>query len=74
MFAGRRDILGAAETGSGKTLAFGLPILTGILKIREKNDQISAPINQGQSDSEESDFENDVDLNGKDYIFTICFL
>ncbi|KAF5307170.1 hypothetical protein FQR65_LT00686 [Abscondita terminalis] len=33
---GRRDILGAAETGSGKTLAFGLPILTGILKIKEK--------------------------------------
>ncbi|XP_063542129.1 ATP-dependent RNA helicase DDX24 [Cydia strobilella] len=33
---GRRDILGAAETGSGKTLAFGLPILTGILKLKEK--------------------------------------
>ncbi|KAF5301320.1 hypothetical protein FQA39_LY10718 [Lamprigera yunnana] len=32
---GRRDILGAAETGSGKTLAFGLPIITGILKIKE---------------------------------------
>ncbi|CAH2240978.1 jg19732 [Pararge aegeria aegeria] len=33
---GRRDILGAAETGSGKTLAFGLPILTGIMKLKEK--------------------------------------
>lgn len=33
---GRRDILGAAETGSGKTLAFGLPILSGILKLREE--------------------------------------
>ncbi|XP_063629455.1 uncharacterized protein LOC134800828 [Cydia splendana] len=33
---GRRDILGAAETGSGKTLAFGLPILTGILRLKEK--------------------------------------
>lgn len=33
---GRRDILGAAETGSGKTLAFGLPILSGILKLKEK--------------------------------------
>ncbi|KAL0861360.1 hypothetical protein ABMA27_008911 [Loxostege sticticalis] len=33
---GRRDILGAAETGSGKTLAFGLPILTGIIKLKEK--------------------------------------
>lgn len=33
---GRRDILGAAETGSGKTLAFGLPILSGIIKLKEK--------------------------------------
>ncbi|XP_028172581.1 ATP-dependent RNA helicase DDX24 [Ostrinia furnacalis] len=33
---GRRDILGAAETGSGKTLAFGLPILTGIIRLKEK--------------------------------------
>ncbi|CAG9570852.1 unnamed protein product [Danaus chrysippus] len=36
---GRRDILGAAETGSGKTLAFGLPILTGIMKLKEKAEQ-----------------------------------
>lgn len=34
-FLGRRDILGAAETGSGKTLAFGLPILNGILRMKE---------------------------------------
>lgn len=27
--------MGAAETGSGKTLAFGLPILSGILKLKE---------------------------------------
>lgn len=33
---GRRDILGAAETGSGKTLAFGIPIVTGIIKLKEK--------------------------------------
>uniref|UniRef100_A0A1B0GME8 ATP-dependent RNA helicase n=1 Tax=Phlebotomus papatasi TaxID=29031 RepID=A0A1B0GME8_PHLPP len=33
---GRRDILGAAETGSGKTLAFGLPILNGILELKER--------------------------------------
>ncbi|XP_053618288.1 ATP-dependent RNA helicase DDX24 [Plodia interpunctella] len=33
---GRRDILGAAETGSGKTLAFGLPILSGIMKLKEE--------------------------------------
>ncbi|XP_050671189.1 ATP-dependent RNA helicase DDX24-like [Leptidea sinapis] len=35
---GRRDILGAAETGSGKTLAFGLPIISGIMKLKEKAD------------------------------------
>ncbi|XP_066590951.1 ATP-dependent RNA helicase DDX24 [Prorops nasuta] len=34
---GRRDILGAAETGSGKTLAFGIPIINGILEIKEKH-------------------------------------
>lgn len=28
--------MGAAETGSGKTLAFGLPILSGIMKLKEK--------------------------------------
>ncbi|GBP67429.1 ATP-dependent RNA helicase DDX24 [Eumeta japonica] len=33
----RRDILGAAETGSGKTLAFGIPILAGIMKLKEKH-------------------------------------
>lgn len=31
----KRDILGAAETGSGKTLAFGIPIVSGILKLKE---------------------------------------
>lgn len=34
--AGRKDILGAAETGSGKTLAFGIPILNGILQLKEQ--------------------------------------
>ncbi|KAJ8932923.1 hypothetical protein NQ314_014340 [Rhamnusium bicolor] len=55
---GRRDILGAAETGSGKTLAFGLPILAGILKIKEQstNKRISDEL-MNNSDSEESDFE-----------------
>lgn len=37
---GRRDILGAAETGSGKTLAFGIPIIHGIMQIK------NAPKNQ----------------------------
>ncbi|KAL4705452.1 hypothetical protein ACJJTC_007024 [Scirpophaga incertulas] len=35
---GRRDIIGAAETGSGKTLAFGLPILSGIMTLKQKAD------------------------------------
>ncbi|KAK1130176.1 hypothetical protein K0M31_018316 [Melipona bicolor] len=33
---GHRDILGAAETGSGKTLAFGIPIINGILELKNK--------------------------------------
>lgn len=70
-FLGRRDILGAAETGSGKTLAFGLPILTGILKINEKiNYKSLQKVHKGllhkgtESDSEESDFENEINENG----------
>lgn len=35
---GRKDILGAAETGSGKTLAFGIPILNGILALKENGE------------------------------------
>lgn len=39
---GHRDILGAAETGSGKTLAFGIPIINGILELKNKqSDQIN---------------------------------
>lgn len=48
---GRRDILGAAETGSGKTLAFGLPILTGILKMKEKGGEV-AEVDGGSDDEE----------------------
>jgi ATP-dependent RNA helicase DDX24/MAK5 len=32
---GYKDIMGAAETGSGKTLAFGIPIIKGILDLKE---------------------------------------
>lgn len=39
---GHRDILGAAETGSGKTLAFGIPIINGILELKNKQcDQLN---------------------------------
>lgn len=58
---GRRDILGAAETGSGKTLAFGLPILTGILRIKEKSLQTN---NSEENGSEESDFESEFNDTG----------
>ncbi|XP_022224518.2 ATP-dependent RNA helicase DDX24 [Drosophila obscura] len=34
---GKKDILGAAETGSGKTLAFGIPMLTGIMELKQRN-------------------------------------
>ncbi|XP_057657837.1 ATP-dependent RNA helicase DDX24 [Diorhabda carinulata] len=60
---GRRDILGAAETGSGKTLAFGLPILTGILKIKEKRVESNNSHENG-SNSDESDFESELNDTG----------
>lgn len=56
LFLGRRDILGAAETGSGKTLAFGLPILTGILKMKEKGVGVAAGVDD-ESDDGEADGE-----------------
>lgn len=34
---GKRDILGAAETGSGKTLAFGIPMISGIMRLKENS-------------------------------------
>ncbi|XP_068148260.1 ATP-dependent RNA helicase DDX24 [Drosophila tropicalis] len=34
---GKKDILGAAETGSGKTLAFGIPLIAGIMDLKERN-------------------------------------
>jgi len=40
---GRRDILGAAETGSGKTLAFGIPIIKGILDLKNQNKDQNSP-------------------------------
>lgn len=41
----RKDILGAAETGSGKTLAFGIPILNGILELKQgANNADAAPL------------------------------
>lgn len=39
---GRRDILGAAETGSGKTLAFGIPIIKGILELKNQQTETAA--------------------------------
>ncbi|CAD6240956.1 GSCOCG00009027001-RA-CDS [Cotesia congregata] len=55
---GRRDILGAAETGSGKTLAFGIPILTGILRLKKEEPQIENNIQESEED-EEAETESD---------------
>ncbi|XP_061380604.1 ATP-dependent RNA helicase DDX24 [Danaus plexippus] len=68
---GRRDILGAAETGSGKTLAFGLPILTGIMKLKEKAEQKGLDVYdipfKKTSVKKRKDVENKKEkINGKD--------
>lgn len=41
---GKRDILGAAETGSGKTLAFGIPIIEGIIRHKQKSQDDTKPL------------------------------
>lgn len=68
---GRRDILGAAETGSGKTLAFGLPILSGILKLKEKAelkglDVYDIPYKKGSSKKKDVEVKNDEKRNKKE--------
>ncbi|KAH8369881.1 hypothetical protein KR093_001347 [Drosophila rubida] len=53
---GKKDILGAAETGSGKTLAFGIPILAGIMELKQRNDGSSirkAPKLKGNKSAQE---------------------
>lgn len=74
---GHRDILGAAETGSGKTLAFGIPIINGILELKNKQFEIKKERNkiienkgwicsenktiEIDNSSSESDYEEDID-------------
>lgn len=58
--------MGAAETGSGKTLAFGLPILTGILKIKEKQTDNQAELSDDSLS--ESDEENEDENEGIDRV------
>ncbi|XP_055624012.1 ATP-dependent RNA helicase DDX24 [Toxorhynchites rutilus septentrionalis] len=53
---GKRDLLGAAETGSGKTLAFGIPVLEGIMKLKEKGTfQITSKSRDNHANQVESD-------------------
>ncbi|KAG5324186.1 DDX24 helicase, partial [Acromyrmex heyeri] len=62
---GRRDILGAAETGSGKTLAFGIPIIKGILDLKNQNKDQNSEKDTEESDSESivlSEFDNCVNI------------
>ncbi|KAL2717010.1 ATP-dependent RNA helicase DDX24-like [Vespula squamosa] len=62
---GRRDILGAAETGSGKTLAFGIPILNGILELKNKHLKQKQDQLQNESDDEELEHSDDEDDSDK---------
>lgn len=64
---GRRDILGAAETGSGKTLAFGLPILTGILKLKELSSNNQGDLDALDETSSDSGDENEI-INGEESV------
>ncbi|ELU02510.1 hypothetical protein CAPTEDRAFT_152919 [Capitella teleta] len=52
----RRDIVGAAHTGSGKTLAFAIPILNGIMKLKEAAEN---ELNQ-QLDGEEENEDDEI--------------
>ncbi|KFB51782.1 hypothetical protein ZHAS_00019934 [Anopheles sinensis] len=49
---GHRDLLGAAETGSGKTLAFGIPMLEGIMKLKQQNEPTTSDDDHRSSDHE----------------------
>lgn len=71
---GHRDILGAAETGSGKTLAFGIPIINGILQLKNKESDMkfrkkTSEIidNKGWICSENEMIENDNNSSESDY-------
>ncbi|KAL7645944.1 UNVERIFIED_CONTAM: hypothetical protein RMT77_002841 [Armadillidium vulgare] len=49
---GRKDIVGAAETGSGKTLAFMIPIIHGILRDKEKEQEESESFEEEEVEEE----------------------
>lgn len=56
---GRRDILGAAETGSGKTLAFGIPIIHGIMQVKNApKNQPFRKLSKKQKKNDEDEEEN----------------
>ncbi|KAH8309378.1 ATP-dependent RNA helicase DDX24 [Drosophila kikkawai] len=60
---GKKDILGAAETGSGKTLAFGIPMLAGIMELKQRNVSSGirkAPKVKGQQPAEVADDEHEL--------------
>lgn len=58
---GHRDVLGAAETGSGKTLAFGIPIIAGILELKNR---------QVDDSNIRSMKETSIDIENKGWICT----
>ncbi|XP_058117018.1 ATP-dependent RNA helicase ddx24 [Anopheles ziemanni] len=57
---GCRDLLGAAETGSGKTLAFGIPMLEGIMKLKQQ-DELTCVEDHRSSDHELTPPPEDMD-------------
>ncbi|KAH8374408.1 hypothetical protein KR200_001678 [Drosophila serrata] len=60
---GKKDILGAAETGSGKTLAFGIPMLAGIMELKQRNISSGirkAPKVKGQQAAEIADDDHEL--------------
>lgn len=68
---GKRDILGAAETGSGKTLAFGLPMLMGILNLKNSEKEIKSEENVDKDFGENEDDEENMELSEEGTYFEI---
>lgn len=66
----KKDILGAAETGSGKTLAFGIPILNGILELKQNCGESVNPRkvpknNNGQQQQQQLQIEEEAAATSK---------
>lgn len=64
--------MGAAETGSGKTLAFGLPMLMGILNLKNSEKEIQPEEENGEDDLSENEVdEENMELSEEGTYFGI---